>query len=127
MPATSESISVISSEGKNRVVGISDYSMQHTTDNAVHWSEKANQRINTTKTQYMLLTLLLSVSVTPPILIHGEQIQQTKTANLLGITIDDHLQFKAHVATTIEQTRAATHSLLALKHHEVNKTSLAKY
>ena len=75
----------------------------------------------------MLLTLQLSVSEAPPFMIHGEHIQQTKTANLLLITIDDRLKFKAHVATTIEQTRAATHGLLTLTRHGVNKTSLAKY
>ena len=103
--------------------------MQHAADNAVNWFEKAYQRINATKTQYMSLTLLmqLNVSVTPPIMINGEQIQQTKTAKLLGVTVDDHLKFKAHVTTTIEKTRAATHGLLTLKRHGVNKTSLVKY
>ena len=127
MPATSESVSVINSEGQNRVVGISDNPMQHAADNAVNWCEKANQRINATKTQYMLLTLQLNVSVTPPIMINGEQIQQTKTAKLLGVTIDDHPKFQSHVTTTIEKIRAATHGLLTLKRHGVNKTSLVKY
>ena len=75
----------------------------------------------------MLLTLQLNVSVTPPILINDVQIQQTKTAKLLGVTIDDHLKFKDHVTTTIEKIRAATHGLLTLKRHRVNKTSLVKY
>ena len=75
----------------------------------------------------MLLTLQLNVSVTPPILINGEQIQQTTTAKLLGVTIDDHLMFKAHVTTNNENTRAETHGLLAVKCHGVNKTILVKY
>ena len=54
LPATSESVGVINSEGQNRVVGISDNPMQNAADNAVHWCEKANRRINATKNQYML-------------------------------------------------------------------------
>ena len=98
MPATSESVSVINSEGQNRVVGISDNPMQNAADNAV-----------------------------PPILINGEHIQQTKTAKLLGVTIDDHPKFESHVTTTIKKNRAATHGLMTLKRHWVNKTSLVKY
>ena len=37
MPATSESVSVVNSEGQNWVVGIFDNPMQHAADNAVNW------------------------------------------------------------------------------------------
>ena len=40
MPANSESVVVINSEGQNLVVGISDNPMQHAADNAVNWCEK---------------------------------------------------------------------------------------
>ena len=75
----------------------------------------------------MLLTLQLNVCVTPPIFINGMQIQQTTTAKLLGVNIDDHLMFKAHVTTNNENTRAETRGLLAVKCHGVYKTILVKY
>ena len=75
----------------------------------------------------MLLTLQCNVSVSLPIFINGEQIQQTTTAKLLGVNIDDHLMFKAHVTTNNENTRAETRALLAVKCHGVNKTIPVKY
>ena len=46
------------------------------------------------KTQYMVLTLQLNASVSPPLTVNGEEIAQTKSAKLLGITIDEHLSLK---------------------------------
>ena len=42
----------------------------------------------------MVLTLQLNASVSPPLTVNGEEIAQTKSAKLLGITIDEHLSLK---------------------------------
>ena len=43
-----------------------------------------------------MLTLQLDASVLQPIQIKGEDISQTKTAKLLSVTVDNHLNFTAN-------------------------------
>mgnify|MGYP001791570963 FL=1 len=113
--------------GRERQITIADNSLQATADDAARWCDDSNQKINAAKSQYMLLTLQLNATITPPICIKGEAISQTKTEKLLGVTIDDQLTFSTHTRSAIEKTRSAVHGLLTLKRHGVNTRSLVKF
>ena len=121
--------SVVTTEksGRNRQITIRNNAMQSAADNAVGWCDATNQKINAAKTQYMLLTLQLNTTVSPPITIKGEEITQTKSAKLLGVIIDEHLSFSTHTQSIIEKTRSAVHGLLTLKRHGVQPKSLGKF
>lgn len=41
----------------------------------------------------------------------------TITANWLGVTVDDHLNFWSYARQAIEKTRSAVHELLTLKYY----------
>ena len=66
------------------------------------------------KTQYMMFTPQLNLHLDTPVKIANKDVTQTQTAKLLGITIDTHLKFAAHVAASIHKTRSAVHGLLTL-------------
>ena len=75
----------------------------------------------------MMLTLQLNTTISPPITIKGESISQTRSAKLLGVTIDDHLTFTSHTRSVINKARSAVHGLLTLKRHGVHAQSLVKF
>ena len=83
--------------------------------------------INPTKTQHMIFTLQLNVSLSHPITINADVIEQTKTAKLLGVMLDDHLSFSNHVTWVISKSRGAVHSLLTLRRHGVHQDLLVKF
>ena len=112
---------------KNRLISIPDNGMQHTADRAVEWSQGNKQRLNASKTQYMMFSLQLNNKLHDSISIDGESIVQTESAKLLGVTIDQHLKFNSHIDTLIGKSRAAVHGLLTLKRKGVTPSMLTKY
>ena len=74
-----------------------------------------------------MFSLQLNITVSPPIMIKSEQVEQTNSAKLLGVVIDDHLKFQEHSRHIIQRTRQPVHGLLTLKRHGVKPTSLVKF
>ena len=120
-------IEVLENSGRNRLISIPDNDMQHAADRAVEWSQGNKQRLNASKTQYMMFSLQLNNKLHDSISIDGESIVQTESAKLLGVTIDQHLKFNSHIDTLIGKSRAAVHGLLTLKRKGVTPSMLTKY
>ena len=127
VPVLRKDIEVTTSERRNRSILISHNAMQVAADRATSWCENTNQKINATKTQFLMFSLQLNITVSPPIMIKSEQVEQTNSAKLLGVVIDDHLKFQEHSRHIIQRTRQPVHGLLTLKRHGVKPTSLVKF
>ena len=69
----------------------------------------------------------LKSNLQPVVATYGESIVQTESAKLLGVTIDQHLNFNSHIDTLIGKSRAAVHGLLTLKRKGVTPSMLTKY
>ena len=113
--------------GRERVISLCNNNMQSATDNAVQWSMENHQRLNAGKTQFMMFSLQLKTKLHDAISIAGENIQQTETARLLGVEIDQHLKFAHHVENIVSRSRQAIHGLLTLKRKGVTPSMLTKY
>ena len=75
----------------------------------------------------MIFSLQLRVLLNDPITIGSDQVKQSATAKLLGVTVDSHLKFADHVDMAIHKSRGAVHSLLTLRQHRVNQAMLIMY
>ena len=101
--------------------------MQTAAAAANQWSKDNYQRLNAGKTQYMIFTLQLNVTLETPIKIDDQNIEQTQSAKLLGVTLDTHLKFASHVDMAIQKSRSAVHGLLTLKRHGVTNNMLSLF
>ena len=124
---TKQNINVVEKSGWDRVASIEPNSIQEAANKALEWSTSNNQRLNAMKTQHMIFSLQLRVSVNDPITISGDQVKQSATAKLLGVTVDSHLKFADHVDMAIQKSRGAVHGLLTLRRHRVNQAMLIMY
>ena len=120
-------LTVTDQSGRNRVITLPENTMQSAANEASSWSENNHQRLNAGKTQHMLFTLQLDVSLSTPITVNDEAIEQTPSAKLLGVKLDNHLNFTEHVASSIEKSRAAVYGLLTLKRHGIRSDLLVKF
>ena len=116
-----------SQSGHDRSVTIRDNAMQTAAAAANQWSKDNYQRLNTGKTQYMIFTPQLNVNLEIPIKIDDQNIEQTQSAKLLGVTLDTHLKFASHVDMAIQKSRSAVHGLLTLKRHGVTNNMLSLF
>ena len=98
--------------------------MQTAAAAANQWSKDDYQRLNAGKTQYMIFTLQLNVTLETPIKIDDQNIEQTQSAKYLGVTLDTHLKFASHVDMAIQKSRSAVHGLLTLKRHGVTNNNM---
>ena len=114
--------------GRDRTISLNtDNDMQTAADNATQWSEDNAQRLNASKTQYVLFTLQLNAFLDHPITVNDQIITQSNDAKLLGVVLDRHLTFVTHVEESIKKSRGAVHGLLTLKRHGVNTSMLVKF
>ena len=120
-------VDVVSRNKRDRIINVCHNSLQNSTNSVVQWCNANHQSINAAKTQHMILTLQSNVTLVNPITIRSEPINQTKTAKLLGVQIDNHMSFNEHVSSVIEKSRSAVHGLLTLKRHGVRSHLLVKF
>ena len=125
-PVYKSSVEVKHKSGHKRTVRLPNNTMQTVADAASEWSREHHQRLNAGKTQYMMFTPQLNLHLDTPVKIANQDVTQTQTAKLLGITFDTHLKFAAHVDASIHKTRSAVHGLLTLKRNGVRKHMLSR-
>ena len=65
-------LTVTDQSGRNRVITLPENTMQSAANEATSWSENNHQRLNAGKTQHMLFTLQLDVSLSTPITVNDE-------------------------------------------------------
>jgi hypothetical protein len=113
----------------NRKVDITttNNAMQDIADSASNWCKAHAMRLNTQKTKLMLFTLQTEPTMTYPVSINNVAIEQVCNTKLLGVYLDNHLTFSAHVDYTLNKTRSAIHALLTLKRHNIKSELLVLF
>lgn len=91
------------------------------------WCKEHGMTLNTSKTKHMLITLRDKITLEQPLEIAKTDIERVTTFKLLGIHLDEHLNFHAHVSTIIDRSHTKCYALLILKRYGVDKTGLLKY
>ncbi|XP_076056275.1 uncharacterized protein LOC143034219 [Oratosquilla oratoria] len=90
-----------------------DYSpLQATLDKLQAWTTDNHVTVNSTKTVTMHFCTLKKDVPAPNVIIGTQPFQVVKSIKLLGITIDDQLDWKQHVTNTV---RAASYRLYMLR------------
>ncbi|XP_076030936.1 uncharacterized protein LOC143019126 [Oratosquilla oratoria] len=89
-----------------------DYSpLQATLDKLQAWTTDNHVTINNTKTVIMHFCISKKDVPAPNVTINTQPFQVVKSTKLLGITIDDQLDWKQHVTNTV---RAASYRLYVM-------------
>ena len=92
-----------------------------------NWCSQHGMTLNTTKTKHMLITLRDKIQLDEPVLINREEIQRVQQFKLLGVILDEHLNFHAHIDSIIERSQIKHYALLLLKRYGVNAHGLRNY
>ena len=100
--------------------------LQEATTYAADWSNDNQMLLNTTKSSTITFTLKKSIFV-EDITIYDQPVMECSTTKLLGVTLDQHMRFSAHVDSIIEKCRPAFHAISKLRKAGVNDTSLAHF
>ena len=87
--------------------------LQNTIDGLQQWTITNDVTINATKTVVMYINLGKGTNATPPVITLGPTtLQVVNKSKLLGVTIDDELNWKVHVSNVI---KSATYRLYLLR------------
>ena len=79
--------------------------------------------LNASKTKSINISICLEISSTEHQTIYKTEIQVSEF-KLLGVTVDRHLSFAAHVKNVFKKSRSKLHALLILKRHGVSTEGL---
>ena len=88
--------------------------LQEATTFAADWSNDNQMLLNTTKSSTITFTNRKSISV-EEITIYHQPVLECSTTKVLGVTLDQHMHFSAHVDTIREICRPAFHAIFCLK------------
>ena len=91
------------------------------------WSCENGMSLNASKTKSMNISICLNISSTEPLTINNTEIEEVSEFKLLGVTVDRHLSFAAHVENVFQKSRSKLHALLVLKRHGVSTEGLIRF
>jgi hypothetical protein len=100
--------------------------LQQCAQEALEWSSDNSMCLNSTKTKAMYITLRDDIMCETSLTMNNTEIETVKCFKLLGIEIDNHLQFTTHVEKTTTKARMKIHGLVVLKRFGVNPTGLLR-
>ena len=80
-------------QGRQQTIRINNNLMQNAADVAASWSDENKKRMNACKSQYMTFSLQLNNSISNPVTINRDLMNQTSTTKLLGLRLGSHLTF----------------------------------
>ena len=86
--------------------------MQFELDKIVDWSSRNNMELNPNKTKEMIINFNSDLQLPEPLYIGGEKIERVSSTKLLGVYIQDNLQWSIH--DYIEKKAASKLYLLSL-------------
>ena len=81
----------------------------------LEWCIRNHMTLNTSKTKQMVISLRDDVHLTNPVKIGDDEIERVNTFRLLGVHIDEHLNFHHHVNDIVERSHTKYHALQLLK------------
>ena len=93
----------------------------------LEWCMRNHMTLNTSKTKQMVISLRDDVRLTNPVKIGDDEIERVNTFRLLGVHIDEHLNFHHHVNDIVERSHTKYHALQLLKRYGVSTSGLCQY
>ena len=74
-----------------------------------NWCTNNCMTLNTSKTKHMVISLRDTVNLVNPVMINNDTIERVETFKLLGVHIDEHLNFHHHVNNIVERSHTIIH------------------
>ena len=97
-------------------------------NNLVTWCDENNLKLNTTKTQELIVDFRKNKTVLPPPLtIKGENISQVQSAKFLGTFLSDNLSWDTHVSATAKKAQQRLFFLRQLKKFKMSREVLIQF
>jgi hypothetical protein len=83
--------------------------------------------LNASKTKHMTISLRDKIIPVTPVIINDTEIRQVTSFKLLGVILDENLNFHTHVDTIISKSYSKSHALQMLKRYGLNTPGLCLY
>lgn len=105
---------------------INDSTLQEAVDCALQWSKDNSMKINASKTKEILVSFKKVMPPVPHITVNGEEIERVSHCKLLGVYLNDQLNWNTHVDQIFKRASQRLHFLSCLKRSKLSCTDLVK-
>ena len=92
-----------------------DTNLQDSVTAAVNWSQNNNMKINSSKTKEMLISFSKSTPDVPNIEVQGTNLERVSKCTLLGVELNNKLDWSDHIAKVYKRASQRLHFLSALR------------
>ena len=103
-----------------------DKTLQTSIDVALSWSAKTNMKINSSKTKEMLVSFSRSPPDVPGIQINGEEIKRVSECTLLGVVLNDKLNWQDNVDKLFKKASSRMYFISQLKRTRMASSEIVK-
>jgi hypothetical protein len=103
-----------------------DSNIQMAADNVTEWCATNNMKLNVDKTKEMLIYFGKTPPSITPINIDGKQIEKVRTSRLLGLTINDRLNWSDHIQGLCKKAAQRMYFLILLKRAGIPTDDIAQ-
>lgn len=107
---------------------VQDTSLQEAVDTSIKWSSDNSMNINADKTKEMLVSYMKTTPKCdiPHITINGEDIERVSECKLLGVYLNDSLNWNLHVDKIYKKACQRLHFLGCLKRSKLSSKDMVK-
>ena len=117
---------ILESTPLSACVNLTSNVIQDALDYSQNWCLKNGMLLNATKTKILNLSVRKKITITNSSSLNGVDIETVPHAKLLGVTMDEHLTFSAHVQEKVDSASKLTYTLVKLKRCGLAAPSLVK-
>lgn len=103
-----------------------DCSLQNAVNVAIDWSDRNNMKINPSKTKEMLVHYMKNPPDVPNINVQGQRVERVKECKLLGVYLNDKLNWNTHVDKIYRKASQRVHFINCLKRTKMSNNELVK-
>ena len=105
---------------------IEDDSLQIAIDDVIEWSKMNSMNINPTKSKEMLISFAKNPPEVPHIVIDGESIERVTSCKLLGIILNDKLNWEDHINAIYKKCCQKLHFLTKLRRTQASSNDVIR-
>lgn len=105
---------------------VQDTSLQVAVDTAIKWSSDNSMNINASKTKELLITYMKKPPNVPHITINGEDIERVSECKLLGVHLNDQLNWDLHIDKIHKKACQRLHFLSCLRRSNLNSRDMVR-
>jgi hypothetical protein len=103
-----------------------DNSLQTAVNTAVDWSNRNSMKINASKTKEMMICFSKSPPLIPHITIDSKEIERVTSFKLLGIEINDNLNWNDHIEKVYKKACQRLYFISQLKRTKISSNGIVK-